>query len=66
MALSMVSLFMFAFNALVTTSRKREFELSSEPPMRAATVISRINFVNILPRFASCTLFLNLIFAHLL
>ena len=39
---------------------------SPEPPMRAATVISLINFVKILPRLASAAPFLCLIDDHLL
>src|SRR5215213_6507809 len=45
--------------------RKRALPSGSPPPLRAATVISLINFVNSLPRLASSAPFLCLILCHL-
>src|SRR5688500_19153527 len=52
--------------ALSTASRRRGFIPASPPPRRAATVISLMSRVKILPRFASVAAFLCLMFAHLL
>src|SRR5215470_6685195 len=52
--------------ALSIASRSRGFIDASAPPSRAATVISLISRVMILPRFASVAAFLCLMFAHLL
>src|SRR5690606_25038636 len=62
----MLSLGMFAALAVSIASRNRGLNAGSPPPARAATVISRISFVNIEPRFASLAAFLRLICAHLL
>src|SRR3954451_25043286 len=45
--------------------RRRALASGSPPPVRAATVISLINFVNSLPRLASSAPFLCLILCHL-
>src|SRR3954447_14952292 len=45
--------------------RRRALPSGSPPPLRAATVISLINFVNSLPRLASSAPFLCLILCHL-
>src|SRR6185369_3680946 len=45
--------------------RRRALPSGSPPPVRAATVISLINFVNNLPRLASSAPFLCLILCHL-
>src|SRR5512141_403848 len=52
--------------ALSTARRSRGLAEESLPPSLAATVISRIRRVEILPRFASAAAFLCLMFAHLL
>src|SRR5688572_28405134 len=52
--------------ALSMARRSRGFMPGSPPPRRAATVISLIRRVKILPRFASVAAFLCLMFAHLL
>src|SRR4030095_977504 len=57
---------MFWSIALSTARRNRGFIDASPPPMRAATVVSRMRRVKILPRFASVAAFLCLMFAHLL
>ena len=57
---------MFWSIALSIARRSRGFIDASPPPMRAATVISRMRRVKILPRFASVAAFLCLMFAHLL
>src|ERR1051326_585425 len=44
--------------------RRRALPSGSPPPLRAATVISLINFVNNLPRLASSAPFLCLILCH--
>src|SRR5690242_13505160 len=44
--------------------RRRALPSGSPPPLRAATVISLINFVNSLPRLASSAPFLCLILCH--
>src|SRR5262245_37908946 len=45
--------------------RRRALASGSPPPVRAATVISLINFVNNFPRLASSAPFLCLILCHL-
>ena len=62
----MLSLGMLAARALMITVRRRGLELGSPPPIRAAIEISLINFVKILPRFASAKPFACLMVAHLL
>src|SRR5690625_2319851 len=62
----MVSRVMFAESALSTTARNRGLSAISLPPSRAATVISRISLVKILPRLASCAALRWRIFDHLL
>src|SRR5215216_635355 len=65
-ARSMVSFGMFCALASVTALRRRALESTSPlPPVRAATVISLIIFVKILPRLASSAPFLCLIVCHL-
>ncbi len=66
MALSIVSLGMFWSRALSTASRRRGLAATSPPPSRAATVISLMSRVKILPRFASVAALRCLMFAHLL
>src|ERR1039457_6895275 len=61
----MLSLDMFTSRAFSAAKRRRGFMLGSAPPMRAATVISRIRRVKTLPLLASVTAFLCLILAHL-
>src|SRR5690606_16841014 len=63
-ARSIVSRVMFAASALSIAVRRRGFVAGSPPPMRAAVVISRISFVNSLPRFASWAFFRCWMFAH--
>src|SRR3989338_1756494 len=65
-ALSMVSFFIFCKRALSVANRSQELVLGSPPPLRAATVISRMSLVKTLPRTASVLAFLCLILAHLL
>src|SRR5262245_39661250 len=65
MARSMLSDGMLFCRATVTAVRSRGLALTSPPPMRAATVISLMNFVNSLPRRASFWAFLCLIVLHL-
>ena len=65
-ARSMLSLGMFAARALIITVLRRGLESGSPPPIRAAIEISLINFVKILPRFASANPLACLIVAHLL
>src|ERR1043165_8271453 len=61
----MVSLGMFCAWASVTAFRSRALEsMSPLPPVRAATVISLISFVKILPRLASVAPVLCLIVCH--
>src|SRR5881397_2075587 len=57
---------MFWSIALSIARRNRGFIEASAPPMRAATVTSRMRRVKILPRLASVAAFLCLMFAHLL
>src|SRR6185295_14720415 len=64
MARSMLSLGMLLLRAVKTAVRSRGLALMSPPPMRAATVISLISFVKILPRLASFAAFLCLIVLH--
>src|SRR5690606_11093936 len=52
-ARSITSLDMFDDNALSTAARRRGLLFGSPPPARAATPISRISLVKILPRLAS-------------
>src|SRR5678815_4747575 len=52
--------------ALSIARRRRGLADASPPPSRAATVISLMRRVKILPRFASVAAFLCLMFAHLL
>ncbi|MNT86134.1 hypothetical protein D3C72_2263850 [compost metagenome] len=60
----MLSLGMFASMALSIDRRRRGLESTSPPPSLAATVISLIRRVQILPRLASAAAFLCLILAH--
>src|SRR5437016_13062976 len=60
----MLSLGMLAAFAVVTAVRRRGLALTSPPPIRAATVISLIILVKILPRLASLAAFLCLIELH--
>src|SRR6266581_6359166 len=62
----MVSFGMLLSMALSTASRRRGLLDASPPPSLAATVISRMSRVKILPRLASLAAFLCLMFAHLL
>src|SRR5215470_6176927 len=64
MARSIVSLGMFPPFASRIALRRRALASGSPPPLRAATVISLINFVNSLPRLASSAPFLCLILCH--
>src|SRR4029453_1337332 len=57
---------MFCAVALSMARRNRGFMDESPPPRRAATVISLMSRVKILPRLASVAAFLCLMFAHLL
>src|SRR5688500_10889267 len=62
----MVSLGILSPLASLTALRRRAFEsISPLPPVRAATVISLMSFVKILPRLASRAPFLCLIECHL-
>jgi hypothetical protein len=65
MARSMLSFGMLCARAVVTAVRKRGLALMSPPPIRAATVISLISLVKILPRLESLSAFLCLIVLHL-
>jgi hypothetical protein len=65
MARSMLSVGMLLCRAVTTAVRSRGLALTSPPPMRAATVISLMSFVKILPRLASLAAFLCLIVLHL-
>ena len=56
---------MLAASALSTAVRRRGLEAVSPPPRRAATEISRMSLVKILPRFASCAFLRCWMFAHL-
>src|SRR5512139_3037729 len=62
----MLSLGMLFSIALSTASRRRGFMPGSAPPMRAATVISLMRRVKILPRLASWRPLRCWMFAHLL
>ncbi|KAG0751864.1 hypothetical protein G6F63_016584 [Rhizopus arrhizus] len=53
MARSITSLDMFTARPLSIATRRRGLLLGSPPPPRAATPISRMILVKILPRFAS-------------
>src|SRR5688572_27929719 len=64
MARSMVSPGMLSFFAASTAVRSRGFALMSPPPRRAATVISLMSLVKILPRLESFAAFLCLIVLH--
>src|SRR5688572_19958827 len=66
MARSMLSFGMLLALASATAARRRALELTSPPPMRAATVISLMMRVKTFPRFASAAPFLCLIVLHLL
>src|SRR5690606_3641637 len=66
MARWMLSLGMLAAVALSQASRRRGLASGSGPPARAATVISRMIFVQSLPRLASCRPLRCWMFAHLL
>src|SRR5690554_6432417 len=66
MARSTLSLFMLAAKALSMARRRRGLEVGSPPPRRAATVISRMILVKILPRLASCLPLRCWMLAHLL
>src|SRR5574343_516242 len=56
---------MLAALALSTARRRRGLAMRSPPPVRAATVISRMMRVQILPRFSSCRPLRCWILAHL-
>src|SRR5690242_2986400 len=62
----MVSAGMLAALALSTASRSRGLPERSPPPWRAATMISRMTRVQILPRFSSWRPLRCWMFAHLL
>src|SRR5713226_4744223 len=64
MARSMFSLGMFSPLADRMAERRRALELRSEPPTRAAMLISRIRRVKMRPRLASVAAFLCLMVAH--
>src|SRR5690348_6069046 len=49
----------------ITALRRRGFEFTSPPPMRAAVTTSRMSLVQARPRAASVAPFLRLIVAHL-
>src|SRR5690554_979831 len=66
MARSSVSFGMLAAKARSMASRSRGLLAGSGPPMRAATVASRISLVKILPRFASWAFLRCWMLAHLL
>src|SRR5512138_2467264 len=66
MARSTLSFGMLLALASATAARSRGLELTSPPPRRAATVISLMMRVKILPRFASAAPFLCLMVLHLL
>src|SRR5690606_13722257 len=50
---------------LSMAARSRGLKFGSPPPLRAATVISRMSRVKILPRLASCRSLRKRMFAHL-
>src|ERR1700736_6752198 len=62
----MVSLGMFASRAARMAERRRALWSGSPPPLRAATVTSRISLVNRTPLVAPIASFLRLILVHLL
>src|SRR5437660_11155494 len=64
MARVMLSAGMLASRAARTADRSRELWSGSPPPLRAATVTSRISFVNRAPLLAPIASFLRLIFVH--
>src|SRR3954469_8712765 len=64
MARVMLSAGMFASRAARTADRSRALWSGSPPPMRAATVTSRISLVNRAPLLAPIASFLRLIFVH--
>src|SRR5438105_9643401 len=66
MARVMLSAGMFASRAARTAERSRALCSGYPPPMRAATVTSRINLVKSAPLVAPIASFLRLIFVHLL
>src|SRR5690606_16421902 len=65
MARSMTSRDMLAVRALSTTRRRRGLSSITPPPVRAATVISRMNLVKILLRLASWAALRWRVLAHL-
>ena len=65
-ALSIVSRFIFAAKALSITARRDGLFSMTPPPILAATTISLINLVKILPRLASCAPLRCWILCHLL
>src|ERR1700709_2189729 len=60
----MLSLGMFSALAAATAARRRGCPSTSPPPALAATIISLMRRVKILPRLASSAPFLCLIVAH--
>jgi len=66
MARVMLSTGMLAPRAAETALRNLGLPFGSPPPIRAATMISLMSFVKILPRLASSLPFLCLIVLHLL
>src|SRR6266481_2519791 len=60
----MVSLGMFASRAARTAERSRALWSGSPPPLRAATVTSRISLVKSAPLLAPIASFLRLILVH--
>ena len=65
MARVILSAGMFAAFAFRSTVRRRALLAGSPPPERAATLISRMILVKILPRLESLAAFLCLVVAHL-
>src|SRR5689334_16135059 len=66
MARETLSAGMLLRRASSSARRRRALAEASPPPMRAATVISLMIFVKILPRLASCAPFRCLMLDHLL
>src|SRR3989442_9924032 len=64
MARVMFSAGMFASRAARTADRRRALWSGSPPPVRAATVTSRISLVKSAPLLAPIASFLRLIFVH--
>src|SRR5437660_7506414 len=64
MAREMVSLGMLASRAASTAERSRALWSGSPPPVRAATVTSRMSLVKSAPLVAPIASFLRLIFVH--